>query len=112
MAIVILEIRELAKNGRIVELRDAAQEAEDKLVEYYCKSAYSKPVVMATVCDPRYRFDYFTWAKAYNVTGQDEDIREKAYKTGYEEFTKYFEKRTGCQAVQGTKNVSIHEERS
>lgn len=102
----MLEIRALADVERIPAMKAAARAAEKKLVGYYCKSAYSKPVVMATVCDPRYKFDYFNWAIKHNVTDQDVNIQQNAYKTAHAEFTKYFEKRTEGEPVRENAKVS------
>jgi hypothetical protein len=106
MALVILEIRHLADGQIIEELKSAARRAEIKLVEYYRKAATSKPVVMATVCDPRYKLDYFNWAIKNKVTIHDEEIQRNAWRMTCEEFTQYWEKRTGGKAVQSTSKVS------
>jgi hypothetical protein len=109
MAVVIVQLRVAGDAEKNDQLKAAAKRGEKKMIEYYCKSAYSKPVVMATVCDPRYRFDYFNWAKQNGITEHDVDIQKKAYATAYEEFTKYFLKRTGNKEPT-TRKVSNYEE--
>ncbi len=93
MARAILEFRKLAEDVENKHLKAGIRDAETTLLNYYRKACSSKPVVIATVCDPRFKLDYFNWAVKKNVSGDDKEIQRRAYEITVEVFREYHAKR-------------------
>jgi hypothetical protein len=94
MAHLIETLRSLAKRLDNAELKAAVIEAEAKMQQYYYLGAMSTPVIMATMCDPRYGMGFFSWAKTKGIAGEgkDEEITANVCAVAAKVFKEYHDK--------------------
>lgn len=105
LAHAIIELRQAVAKIKDEYVRSAANAAEIKLQELYKEACMSKPVIVATAIDPRYKMEFFSWAVRKNITGMESDteIKTNAWKIVKETFTEYWRKQ-GAKATMVTRD--------
>jgi hypothetical protein len=97
LANCIIELRQAAAKIKDEYAKSAANAAEIKLKTLYKEAAMSKPVIVATAVDPRYKMEFFSWAVKKNITGMESDteVKTHAWRIVKDTFTEYWRKQGG-----------------